>query len=503
MKAVPTIPSKHSADAAAAAADAGKSDARTTPLPIVQSFPPVKPLTRTWRAWPGDNTFCWDGRLLSGPDWKKQAGTCAIIVVFSGLVIAFPLVDMVQRHGDSGWYALGAFVALLVWTLAWFFTTGYVAPKNAARFQCDALIRRSANALPLRIITPYNTITKLNNVSPLLSRVPRRRSHCACCALRAVTNKSHDQSIALRNVTRRNRLVDPGIIPRGKYGMMTREERWSHHRPPRQQTILVGGKPYYMKYCDTCQIYRPPRCVHCNICNNCVEVFDHHCPWVGNCVGKRNYRSFTVFLYSIFVLTSSGWALCIDNVVTVAEEFRDTGYTALPAFEATLRRYVVSVSSAPLRAAMHRYLYHYLLRFTATCCFWLLCVFCFAHLLSIPSFFAPLVDTNTRLSRIIYHTNKQPNKQTNKQEPGAVHALLPSLCRAALRVRPHRLSRLPSVHCADDVREIEGSVAGRIATLARLVCQLSIAALSSAALTRLGRRSNAPQSGGKAGRRRS
>ena len=35
---------------------------------------------------------------------------------------------------------------------------------------------------------------------------------------------------------------------------------------------------------------------HCLICEKCFEEFDHHCFWVGNCIGKKNYTLFFIFL---------------------------------------------------------------------------------------------------------------------------------------------------------------------------------------------------------------
>jgi hypothetical protein len=39
--------------------------------------------------------------------------------------------------------------------------------------------------------------------------------------------------------------------------------------------------------CPECETIRTPRSRHCNICKRCVDRFDHHCPWINNCVGIK------------------------------------------------------------------------------------------------------------------------------------------------------------------------------------------------------------------------
>ena len=38
---------------------------------------------------------------------------------------------------------------------------------------------------------------------------------------------------------------------------------------------------------------------HCTACDACVEGFDHHCVWLNQCIGKKNYRTFFFFLSAL------------------------------------------------------------------------------------------------------------------------------------------------------------------------------------------------------------
>ncbi|KAI3870427.1 hypothetical protein MKX03_012706 [Papaver bracteatum] len=133
---------------------------------------------------------------------------------------------------------------------------------------------------------------------------------------------------------------DPGIVPRNlqppesedSFHMNTQSMEWVNGRSPqlrlpRTKDIRINGHSIKVKYCDTCLLYRPPRASHCSICNNCVQRFDHHCPWVGQCIGLRNYRFFFMFISSSTFLCMYVFVFSWINVLE--QKRKDTLWRAM------------------------------------------------------------------------------------------------------------------------------------------------------------------------------
>ena len=100
---------------------------------------------------------------------------------------------------------------------------------------------------------------------------------------------------------------DPGILRRYHSSKLYKFQR-------RNCKIMHLGLLRDYKYCGTCSIIRPLRSSHCYDCSNCVEKCDHHCPWIGNCVGKRNYVYFYFFITSFTFLLLYLEGFCIAHI---------------------------------------------------------------------------------------------------------------------------------------------------------------------------------------------
>ncbi|UJR35867.1 hypothetical protein I4U23_028610 [Adineta vaga] len=72
-------------------------------------------------------------------------------------------------------------------------------------------------------------------------------------------------------------------------------------------------------YCNICDANVTEKAKHCSSCNKCVYAFDHHCIWLNNCIGGKNYR---LFLSMLILLVIGTLFIFINSLIQFIASFQ-------------------------------------------------------------------------------------------------------------------------------------------------------------------------------------
>jgi DHHC palmitoyltransferase len=71
----------------------------------------------------------------------------------------------------------------------------------------------------------------------------------------------------------------------GSFAQSVSASQPSHRKKTGEKGCKKQKEDILCKRCASCNIIKTPRVYHCKVCDVCVSVHDHHCPWIGACIG--------------------------------------------------------------------------------------------------------------------------------------------------------------------------------------------------------------------------
>ena len=107
--------------------------------------------------------------------------------------------------------------------------------------------------------------------------------------------------------------------------------KFPKHNDPIVQQYMSRKKNYHMRYCKMCDVYKPDRTHHCHILKTCVLVMDHYDPYLLNCVGHHNIKTFLLFRFYSIVHALGTCTSSVQALINVQSYFSFNTVTVVSA----------------------------------------------------------------------------------------------------------------------------------------------------------------------------
>jgi len=264
-----------------------------------------------YRYWKGTNRFLFNGRVILGPSDEMFFPYLFLVVVaiitFSFYTIILPTLQK-NSHATLG---LGFFLCLFLMLVFYFLTAvtepGYLPHHNILNYPPALNIDIEKD----RVI--YNIISGNAHLNNPPSK-PQEHANVSPSPVALIVHK--DEKISAAKTPEQGE-IDPKQarlnlqlemhqlqihLNKQTDSETATQKKEATEAPTDAITIQIENFQQARRFCLYCKIYKLENTSHCVKCNCCVRVFNHHCMFVNNCIGKRNYKYFILLTFFGFLL---------------------------------------------------------------------------------------------------------------------------------------------------------------------------------------------------------
>lgn len=309
-------------------------------------------ISRTHQFWPGSHRFFFKGKLVTGPFRDTFIYSLFIVALFAHALL-FALVLLPEVSSNLHIYFFSLYAVFFVGSLVFYFLTAFTEPgllptkkflnvratlnKEEQPIQKLALLTQFLQGFYASVLNMYwqrkwdsaskETFSQIGNQpmklkdmahqeNPILEENESKEGQSKLSDHRDNAEYHDDiltyKSESAKELKEKKDIQElEGSIKSEKIQDIKMEKEDQKQSIECCNNIKPKGfhleknwllEEYKSKFCLHCEIYKTKHAVHCDSCNSCVRVHNHHCVFVNNCIGKRNYKHFLALVTCLLLL---------------------------------------------------------------------------------------------------------------------------------------------------------------------------------------------------------